>query len=110
MYRGLREISQPLDRFSKLDYSTTKRMPKLKNTFSESSRRDGSNAAIFGTATVFAIEISSFESRDKRGGNISRNLRKIRRLLVFCGVCVWFLSALPSFDGGLKRREMISTG
>ncbi|CAM9595068.1 unnamed protein product [Ectocarpus sp. 6 AP-2014] len=61
LYRRLHKVSHPLDRFSKLAYSTTKRMTRLIYTsFWESSRRDGSDAAIFGTITAFPGEISTF--------------------------------------------------
>ena len=40
-------ISHPWGVFSKLDRSTTKRVPIPNDTFSESSRRDGSNAERF---------------------------------------------------------------
>ena len=55
----------PPSPISKLDYSTTKRTHRRKDTFAESSRLDGFNAAVFGPATVAAVEKSSFENRSR---------------------------------------------
>ena len=46
------ECHTPLGRFSKLDYSTTKRMPMPNDTSSESSRRDVSSAELLGIDTI----------------------------------------------------------
>lgn len=45
IHTRMQKIPYPLDRFSKLAYSTTKRVPESNDDhFSASSRRDGSNA------------------------------------------------------------------
>ena len=49
------EYHTPLVRFSKLDCSTTKRVPRPHDTWSESSRRDVSHDKLFGTGTIFQL-------------------------------------------------------
>ena len=61
-------VSLPLlGRFSKLDCSTTKRVPvPIPNDMSsESSRRDVSNADTFGTDTIPTVEISIMQNRPR---------------------------------------------
>ena len=53
----------PMGRFSKADCSTTKRVQTPNDTSSESSRRDISNADIFGTVTAPTVEIPSMENQ-----------------------------------------------
>ena len=64
VYRIRRCISHtPLGRLSKPDCSTTKRGAIPNDTSSESSRRDISNADIFGTVTAPTVEIPSMENQ-----------------------------------------------
>ena len=58
----------PLGRSSKLDCSTTKKVPIPNDTSSESSRRDAYNADLFGTVIIPAVEISTMEDRPRGGG------------------------------------------
>ena len=60
-------ITPPLRRFSKLDCSTTKRVPIPNDTSPETSRQGGSNAGLCGTGPVPTVEISSLEHRSSRG-------------------------------------------
>ena len=53
----------PLGRFSKVDCSTTKRVPTPNDTSSGSSPRDISNPDLLGTGTIPNVEISSTENR-----------------------------------------------
>ena len=53
----------PLRRFPKLDSSATKRVPIPNGTSSESSRREVSNAELFGTDTISTMETSTMENR-----------------------------------------------
>ena len=62
----------PPRRFSKVDCSTTKRVPIRNDTSLLSFRRDASNADLFGTATIptiptilTTVEISSIENRPR---------------------------------------------
>lgn len=62
--RSKRKIPHPLASTSEFDFYTTKRRPQSDGTFSESSRRDSSNAAIFSLVTVvFAAQYSSFKNQ-----------------------------------------------
>lgn len=63
-----------LDRFSKPNYSTTRRIPTLRYTFLESSRREGPKSTIVSTAvSLRAGEKLGFDYRS-RGCNIFSNL------------------------------------
>ena len=69
-------ITHPWGGFSKLDCSTTKRVPIPNDTSSESSRRDVSSADLFGSGTIPTVEISTMEDRP-RGGVIHRPIRVV---------------------------------
>ena len=54
-------ITSPLERFSKLDCSTTNRVPMPNDTSSESSWRDVSYADLFRTSIILTVEISTMK-------------------------------------------------
>ena len=57
----------PLRLFSEPDCSTTERVPIPNDTSSERSRRDASNADLFGTDTIPTVGISTMEHRPRGG-------------------------------------------
>ena len=59
LYPRWHKITHHLGRLPNADYSMTKKLYDSYDAFSESSRRHGSNAAVFGAA----VEISSFKNR-----------------------------------------------
>ena len=65
----------PLGRFSKLDFSTSKRLPIPDDASSESSRRDVPNAGLSGADISPTAEISSMENRPRRNVIIHRRIR-----------------------------------
>ena len=67
----------PLGEFSKLDCSTTKRVSISNDASSESSRRDVSNAVLFGADTIPSVEILTINSS---GQNLALRPCLIRRL------------------------------
>lgn len=67
----MKAIVPPLDRLSKLDYSTTRKTPAPRSVALERSRRCLSRNMPFGVDAIFFTEQSSFESRP-RGGAITR--------------------------------------
>ena len=79
VYPIRRCTSHPLGRFSKLDCSTTKRVPIPNDAFSESSHRDVSNADRFGTGSIPTVEISRMENRPRGGGDLHRRIRVHQR-------------------------------
>lgn len=84
-YRRLNKIPQPLDGFSKLDFRTTKRLPKSNDEFSESSRRDDPMPLFSAPPLAVLQSTTSFENRSWRCG-------------ILCGL--WFYYGcytLPSF-------------
>ena len=59
-------LQTPLDQFSKLGCSTTKRVAIRNDTSSESPQRDVCNADLFGTDTApTAVEVSTMENRSR---------------------------------------------
>ena len=72
----------PLERFSKLDCSTAKRVPIPNDSSSESSRRDVSSADLLSTDT--AVNIPTVEVSRYRPWNIDPGVRGVVR----CGA-VW---------------------
>ena len=66
MYDGVYYI--PLGRFSKVDSSTAKRVPKPNDTSSENSRREVFNADLFGTDPIpTAVEICTDHGKSAQG-------------------------------------------
>ena len=70
-YRTPRCVSHtPLGRFSKLNFSATKRAPMPNDTSSESSRVDVSKADLFDTDTIPTAGMSTMENRPRTLTNL----------------------------------------
>ena len=96
--------------FSKLDFSTTKRVPTTNDTSSERSRQIFSNADMFGMDAVPTVDISTTKNRP-RGGVIStvvygRKGETTRPRRERVNQSEWRVSIKFQYHVHLKRGEM----
>ena len=94
-----------LGQFSKIDYSTAKRMPTPNDTCSESALRQVPNADLVGTGSIPTVEISSMEKRPGRGRDIHRHIRYSIGEAKKPGLSDCWTARVVGDASGVRRRE-----
>ena len=111
----------PLEQFSKLDCSTTKRVPIPNDTFPASSGRDVSIADLYGTATTIPTipTIPTMENRPRGVGytpscTVLATLHEYEALLrIRCkpaNICTCYLNNTGIRERRLQQRPLGDTG
>ena len=121
MYTSKYHYNTPLERFSKVDCSTTKRVPIPNDTFPASSGRDVSIADLYGTATTIPTipTIPTMENRPRGVGytpscTVLATLHEYEALLrIRCkpaNICTCYLNNTGIRERRLQQRPLGDTG